>query len=178
MRLYLSCGLTHVPRVDFDQYVSFIEALAAALLVGAIKDVRYALRDSDPKLADEPISDRARLCYTWDHAMVEWADLVVADATYPSIGVGIELQIAAARGTPIVLCYQRAERHRALGVRYKTPDGSRHDLQIGEGYVSLMALGLPSLNGVVAYDSADEALRRVPVAVQSAVEAIRATSQR
>jgi len=171
MNLYLACGLTHVPRTDFDAYVSFIEDLAAALSVGSIKDVRYALKDSDPQLAERPRNEQAHLCYIWDRALIEWADLVVADATYPSIGLGIELQIAAAREIPVVLSFQRTERHRAAEVRYRAPDGSSHELQIGEGYVSLMALGLPSLCSVVPYETADEGLSRVPIAVQDVVTA-------
>ena len=49
---------------------------------------------SDPQLAEKPPKERASLCYTWDRRMVEEADLVIAEASFPSTGLGIELQIA------------------------------------------------------------------------------------
>ncbi len=164
MRLYVSCGLTHVPRHEFDEYARLIHAIARSCEENGA-EVRYALRDSDPQLAVKPTSERARLCYLWDREMVEWADAVVADATYPSIGVGIELQIAEQRGMPIVLCYRRSAVNQAAVVEYENPDRSQHSLQIGEGYVSLMALGVPTIFRVVGYTSSEDALRSVVDAV-------------
>ena len=102
MRIYIACGLTHVPRDKFQEYVRFIHTLAREL-EGSGVEVRYALKDSDPRLADRPVTDRARLCYVWDREMVEWADALIAEASYSSTGLGIELQIAAHKGNPIVL---------------------------------------------------------------------------
>ena len=81
--------------------------------------------------------------------MVEESDLVVAEATYPSTGLGIELQIAAEKDRPIVICYNRM--HSVEPVEYQNPDRSMHQLQIGSGHVTLMALGLPSLKEEIGY---------------------------
>jgi hypothetical protein len=151
MDIYLACALTHVPRVEFDDYVEFIHTLAHSLETQVPARVRYALRHSDPQLADRPFKERARLCYLWDREMVESADVVVAEATYPSTGLGIELQIAASRSTPIVLCFNQQEEHRVRPVAYANPDHSRHQLQVGDGFVSLMALGIPSIFRVIGY---------------------------
>ncbi len=153
MNIYISCGLTHVPRPDFSGYVSFIHSLAAHVALNTGAEVKYALKDSDPQLAHKPFAERARLCYLWDREMVEWADVVVAEASYPSTGLGIELQIAENNNTPIVMCFNESLKHQAAPVEYESPDESRHSLQIGEGYVSLMALGLPSVLKVVRYSS-------------------------
>ncbi len=123
--------------------------------------MRYALRDSDPQLAEKPISERARLCYLWDRALVEWADVLVADVSFPGIGLGIELQIAEARDTPILLCFEDGIDRKVQPVRYETPDRVQHSLQIGDGYVSLMALGLPSVFRVIAYRDAQHAYSAV-----------------
>jgi hypothetical protein len=114
-------------------------------------NVKYALVNSDPQLAEKPPEDRASLCYAWDRRMVEEADLVIADASFPSTGMGIELQIAEACGTPIVMLIGDYGVNRVSPAHYKNPDNSEHDLQIGEGIVSLMALGIPSIRRKIAY---------------------------
>jgi hypothetical protein len=164
MNVYIACGLTHVPREEFQSYVAFVHGLAAAI-VELGHHVRYALKDSDPQLANKPATDRARLCYVWDRKLVESADILVADATYPSIGLGIELQLAENRDTPIVLAFNDEAKHRASAAPYVNPDHSKHTLQIGEGFVSLMALGLPSILNVVRYSGTQDGHARVCAAL-------------
>jgi hypothetical protein len=165
MKIYIACGLTHVPRSEFKQYVAFIHELANCLSNELGASVRYALQDSDPQLAQKPFEERARLCYTWDREMVEWADVVVADASYPSTGLGIELQIAENNDTPIVVCFNDSNPHKASPIDYLNPDDTRHTLQIGEGYVSLMVLGLPSVFKVIPYSNSESAFRCISDAV-------------
>jgi hypothetical protein len=152
--IYIGCGLTHVPRSLFEEYAGFLHELAAALR-GALPmaDVKYALTNSDPQLAARPFDERARLCYLWDTRMVEEADLLIAEASFPSTGLGIELQAAHARGTPIVLCYRDFGINKVAPVTYENPDHHQYSLQIGEGYISLMALGMPSVMRVLRYVS-------------------------
>lgn len=71
MNIYIACGLTHVPRIEFGEYVAFITGLASHLSRMPAVKVKYALRDSDPQLAEKPFEERARLCYLWDKEMVE-----------------------------------------------------------------------------------------------------------
>jgi hypothetical protein len=163
MKLYIACGLTHVPRDQFEAYTHLIHQLALVLKVD--NEVKYALLNSDPQLALKPFDDRAKLCYQWDRHMVEEADLIVAEASFPSTGLGIELQIANECGIPIVLCFGDWSGNKAPPAQYENPDHSKHTLQIGEGYVSLMALGLPSILTVIHYRSRDEALERISNAV-------------
>lgn len=157
MNIYIACGLTHVPRIEFGEYVAFITGLASHLSRMPVVKVKYALRDSDPQLAEKPFEERARLCYLWDKEMVEWADVIVADVSYPSTGLGIELQIACAKKTPIVLAFHALNRLRAEPIQYETLDHKLHDLQIGEGFVTLMALGMPSIFKVQPYKSVIDA---------------------
>lgn len=159
MNIYLACGLTHVPRSIFDQYVSFIHALAKAIAATPdVGSVKYALVDSDPQLADKPWVDQATLCYTWDRQMVESADLVVAEASFPSTGLGIEMQIAEASGKPIILLVGDYGVNRVVSAKYENPDHTAHELQIGKGIVSLMALGVPSITRVLDYDDPNAAI--------------------
>lgn len=161
MKIYIACALTHVPRSLFDQYVTFIHELAAALRVAPpANDVKYALVNSDPQLAERPFVERAKLCYLWDREMVEDADVVIAEASFPSIGLGIEMQLAEAQGIPILLCYtdfgQQVEK-----IEYENPDHSKHDLQVGEGFVTLMALGVPSVFRVIRYNDRSDGIKAI-----------------
>lgn len=161
MKVYIACGLTHVPRHEFAQYVGLIEKLAGRLVDEFSADVKYALKDSDPQLALRPFAERASLCYLWDREMVEWADVVIAEASYPSTGLGIELQLACAQNIPAVLLFKLEDQHRAPPVQYQTADRHVHSLQLGEGYVSLMALGLPNVRKVLPYKNTEQAINDV-----------------
>jgi hypothetical protein len=91
----------------------------------------YALVNSDPQLAAKPLEERARLCYLWDRNMVEHAELVIAEASFPSTGLGIEMQIAESEGTPIILCFRDfLGTNKVENVLYENPDHSRHSLQV------------------------------------------------
>ena len=167
MKIYLGCGLTHVPRPMFSEYVRFLHQLAAGLHdLPAIRTVKYALVSSDPQLAERASDDRAALCYKWDRQMVEEADLFVADASFPSTGLGIEMQIAETAGKPTILLIGDHHINRVASAQYRNPDLSEHDLQVGEGIVSLMALGLPNIQKIVSYTSFE-------VGVAEAVETVR-----
>jgi hypothetical protein len=166
MKIYLACGLTHVPRDIFPHYVAYLHELADNLQkIGPIDKVRYALVDSDPQLSTKPEADQAVLCYYWDRRMVEEADLVIADASFPSTGLGIELQIAENCGIPVILLAGDLGVNRVKTIQYQNPDHEIHDLQIGKGIVSLMALGLPTIRKIVHYTTFSEA-------ISGAVEAV------
>jgi hypothetical protein len=164
MNICLGCGLTHVPRDVFSDYVSLLHRIAAELERTGTK-VMYALKHSDPQLAEKPFEERARLCYLWDRKLVEEADVFVAEATYPSTGLGIEMQIAESHGKPIIICFRAGIDTRAGEVRYENPDHTHHTLQIGDGYVSLMALGIPGVYKVIRYERADDCIPQLVSAV-------------
>jgi hypothetical protein len=169
MKIYIACGLTHVPRELFADHVAFIHGLAAALK-GAGHEVNYALVNSDPQLAAKPVSERPRLCYVWDRRMVEHAELVIAELSFPSTGVGIEMQIAANKDTPIIICYKNYGSNKVQAVQYENPDPYRHDLQIGDGFITLMALGVPSVSKIIQYTERNEALSQITAAVDLLVQ--------
>jgi hypothetical protein len=98
--------------------------------------------------------------------MVEESEAIVAECTFPSIGLGIELQIAAEKEIPIIAIFQDTGENRAARIRYKNPDNTEHELQIGEGFVSLMALGLPSIFKVHKYSDVQEATSLVSASLQ------------
>jgi len=151
MKIYIACALTHVPRgAIFEQHIAFIHGLAEELKAAG-HEVMYALVNSDPQLASKPFEERARLCYLWDRNMVEQAELFIGEASFPSTGLGIEMQIAESKGTPIILCFRDYGTNKVENVFYENPDHSRHALQVGDGFVTLMALGVPTIFKVVRY---------------------------
>lgn len=170
MKIYIACGLTHVPREHFEEYTSFIHKLSSSLKQDdANHEVKYALVNSDPQLAEKPYTERAKLCYIWDRNMVAEADLIIAEASFPSTGLGIELQIAESNDTPIIICFRDFKDNKAEPICYQNPDKSCHELQIGEGFVSLMALGLPSVYKAIKYNNCEDGIQ----AIRSVVDLLR-----
>lgn len=158
MNIYIASGLTHVPREHFEFYVQSIHSLANTLKEN---NVKYALVNSDPQLNDIPNNKKAHYCYIWDRKMVEEADLIIAEASFPSTGLGIELQIAENLNIPIIIIYRDFKVNQSASVEYKNPNEQYYELQIGEGFVSLMALGLPNIRKVIRYDNLDELFTEV-----------------
>jgi hypothetical protein len=98
--------------------------------------------------------------------MVEEADIVIAEASFPSTGLGIELQIAEGNDTPIILLFKDYGSNHAAERHYKNPgDSVDHTLQIGEGFVTLMALGMPSLFRVIRYKDLDDCAKQLEQAL-------------
>lgn len=75
--------------------------------------------------------------YTVDMMQVEKSTIVIAYVGYPSLGVGAELEHANAKGIPLILLYEVGEK------------------------VSRLALGIPTVQKVIAYRSEEEALREI-----------------
>lgn len=162
-KIYIACSLTHVPRDTFEEYTKSIHLLAENLNEF---NVKYALVNSDPQLGQIPTQDKAKYCYMWDRKMVEDSDVVIAEASFPSIGLGIELQIAEAKNIPIILIYRDFKENKAKPVTYTNPDLHRYDLQIGEGFVSLMALGLPNILRTIPYHDIQNCIRKIKIEIE------------
>ena len=168
MNIYLACALTHVPENYFEEYANLIVNIAEHLS-SCGHEVKYALANSDPQLANQEHICKAELCYQWDKDMVLWSDLVIAEASFPSTGMGIELQLADSNETPIVMCFKEDQRNKAEPKKYLGVDNIDHDLQIGDGYISLMALGLPSLKKAIKYSSKLDLINQLEQAGQNLI---------
>jgi hypothetical protein len=53
----------------------------------------------------------------------------------------------------------------------QNPDHSRHSLQVGDGYVTLMALGVPTIFKVVRYLDRQDGLEKVMSALDLFIQA-------
>ncbi len=98
--------------------------------------------------------------------MVENSDVIIAEASFPSTGLGVEIQIAEVKGIPIIICFREIDSNRAAPIAYENPDHTKHDLQIGEGIVSYMALGIPSVFQVIKYIDYEDGIAQVIDAVR------------
>jgi nucleoside 2-deoxyribosyltransferase len=151
-KIYIACALTHVPRTHFKIYADSVHSIGEALCSENNIEVTYALKNSDPYLSTLPFSERSRACYERDKKLVKDADLIIAECTFPSIGLGIELELAVAYSKPIIIIHDNSPENIAAPVSYINPDdGKSYTLQIGDGHVSLMALGLPNVKDVISY---------------------------
>ena len=99
--------------------------------------------------------------------MVEEADLVIAEASFPSTGLGIELQLAESNGTPIILCFRDFGTNKVESASYENPDHSHHELQVGQGLVTLMALGIPTVFRTIQYYGQNDGITRIVEATNS-----------
>lgn len=161
-KVYVSCAMTHVSASAFSEYSSLVREIGAVLAKEFACDVKYALKDSDPQLEEYPSESRPALCYAWDRKMVQESDLVVAEVSFPAIGVGHELQMAAERGIPIVLLYRvDGYERKAEEKPYIGEDQKPHKVQIGNGVVSIMAQGNPSVVAEIAYVGRDDCIEKL-----------------
>jgi len=78
--------------------------------------------------------------------MVEAADILVAEASFSIHRLRDRASNSRTLKTPTILCYHDFGINRASPIDYENPDKTRHALQIGEGYISLMALGFQALS--------------------------------
>lgn len=127
-QVYLSGALTGLASPE--EYRTFYEALAGVCAEAGIKV--YI-----PHLATDPVKNPGlspRDVYELDRSQVLAADLVVAYAGFPSLGVGMELEIANQAGIPVVL------------------------LAESEAPLSRMARGCPAVIGEIRFASREEAL--------------------
>ncbi|EGR4455605.1 hypothetical protein V9K20_003607 [Vibrio cholerae] len=152
--IYLGCALTHVSEEIFDDYSELIRIIAKSFEVEFGAKVYYALEDSDPQLASKLEKDKPKLCYLWDREMVESSDLMLAEVSFPSTGLGQELQIAQSKNIPIILFYKDYRTNIAHKKYYVTSSNEECELQIGNGIVSIMVQGNPSVIHEVQYTDA------------------------
>jgi hypothetical protein len=142
--LSLLC-LTHVPRDTFSTYVATVHAVAAGLAaMDTVRRVRYALVDSDPALAGQVTADRPKLCYQWNRRMVEEANPLIAEVSYPSTGLGIETEIAASKKIPIIFIYRNYATNRAVPVSHVNPAGETQSTECRARQAGIRTSGLGS----------------------------------
>lgn len=103
MNIYFSCSITG-GRQDQQVYQVMVETMLAAG-----HQVPTALLSSADILTLEDRSSAADV-YRRDVAWVRGCDVLVAEVSTPSHGVGYEIALALALGKPVLCCYQQGRR--------------------------------------------------------------------
>lgn len=170
IQIYIACALTHVKKANFDEYSLFIRSLATEIEKTYGIKCKYALRDSDPQLNSHEEEDKARLCYLWDRQMVESSDLIIAEASFPSTGLGMEVEIANSKSIPVILIYRNYDGNSAEVKEYTLDDGENHSLQIGNRIVSLMLCGCPNIIKLIEYSGIQDGIYKTLQEVNRLIE--------
>lgn len=101
MKKFYFAGSIRGGRVDAELYRRIIEQMKSAgtVLTEHVGDLSLS--------AYEQSADRDALIYTQDTAWLREADMVIAECTCPSLGVGYELAYAEQHGIPCHVFYNQ-----------------------------------------------------------------------
>jgi nucleoside 2-deoxyribosyltransferase len=101
-KVFFSCsmrgGYGRVTQAELRQIPDIIEALGLEVI--SRHQTTENFMDSESKLTDTEIHDR-------DYRWLQDADLVIAEITNPSLGVGAEIADAVHLGIPVLCVYKR-----------------------------------------------------------------------
>jgi nucleoside 2-deoxyribosyltransferase len=103
MNIYFSCSITG-GRQDQEMYRLLVESLLASG-----HDVPTA-HLAWPDVMEQEVRIAAHEVYERDVAWVRGCDVVVAEVSTPSHGVGYEIALALSLGKPVLCCYQTGRR--------------------------------------------------------------------
>jgi hypothetical protein len=160
-QVYIGSALTHLPSAIFSEYKTLIVGIADMIEDIFQCKVRYALEDSDPFLPKYNIPKRPAECYRMDRELAEQCDLFIAEASFPSTGLGQELQIVAYNNKPAILIYKNYGNNLAEKKDYRTKSGEGHTIELGNKIVSVMVQGNPAIKREILYKNKDECIQQV-----------------
>ena len=103
MNIYFSCSITG-GRTEEKVYQALVEEMLA---LG--HEVPTAHLSSSDVVQAESVAKPAEI-YDRDMNWLQHCDLVVAEVTSPSHGVGYEIAIALNLGKPVLCCYQKGRK--------------------------------------------------------------------
>jgi hypothetical protein len=159
--VYIGAAMTHLPPAIFGEYKQTVEAMADLIAKLCNAKVTYALENSDPYLPGFDKERRPAECYRMDRELVEQSDLMIAEASFPSTGLGQELQMAAYNDVPVILCFRNWGDNIAAKKDYTTRAGEAHTIELGNKIVSSMVLGNPAVVHEILYKSIDACLEQL-----------------
>ena len=159
--VFIGSALNQLSKDVFEEYNKLIVSIADMVKETLNCDVRYALEDSDPMLPDYSIEKRPSECYRMDRELVEECDLFIAEASFPSTGLGQELQVAEYNNKPVMLIYRHWGDNDACKKDYETRNGEIHSIELGNKVVSVMVQGNPAVIKEIEYNSTSDCLEAI-----------------
>lgn len=156
-------AITSVPKRQHPYFVEFNNAVRMLLQFRYGVNFSSALNDNESTLDSYPQEQQARMCYIRDQASVEWSDFIIGDVTFPSTGLGQEVERANSKGIPIIALVRGTRRikpeERPYLVQPVGGEIEHHALHVGSGGVSFMLQGNPALKVILKYPALT--LRRI-----------------
>lgn len=105
-RVFFSCsmrgGFSKLAQAELRQIPDLIESMGPELL--SRHQTQDDFMESESRLSERQIHDR-------DYQWLQKADLVIAEITNPSLGVGAEIADAVRLGIPVLAVYKREYEH-------------------------------------------------------------------
>jgi len=103
LNIFLATAMTDIPSNRKSKHIKNINILIDKLNATSDMDVYSGLtHPANINRKEFDLKENSKL-YKWYEKLIKKTDIFVADITYSSVGVGIELQIASALSKPIYL---------------------------------------------------------------------------
>ena len=161
-QIFIGSALTHLPKEVFGEYKALIYRIADLVEEKYSCVPKYALEHSDPQLAELRQTQRPDICYKLDRYLVESSELVIAETSFPSIGLGQELQIAEYANIPVIFLYKDYQNNIANEKNYQSKSNANHSIELGKHKItSVMALGNPAKVHEIKYSNLDDAIMKL-----------------
>lgn len=103
MKIFLSTAMSNVPMKYKDKHANNMSLVLKTLNDNPKYDIYSGLTHPAPINREINTIKDNKVLYEWYKTLISKSDIFIADVTYPSTGVGIELNIASNFKKPIYL---------------------------------------------------------------------------
>ncbi|MEK6959166.1 MAG: hypothetical protein AABW59_03925 [archaeon] len=150
-QVFIGSAVTHVPDVFFEEYKELIVELSKLLETKYLCKAKHSLKKDDSRLSYIEKHKTAADCYKKCVEDIKASKLMIAEISFPSIGLGQEIEIASQNKIPIIVLFK---------------DYFGREPQ-GELIVSRMALGNPLVVHQIKYKTTKEAIGELESILES-----------
>lgn len=145
--------MTYLPKSHLKKYILFIQSLGRMIEESGFAHAKYAFRDTDPFMTNLSPSKIPEFCYKTNAGYIKSSTCIIAEVSFPSTGVGIELQIAEQYRIPIIVVYKKQNISKIKNKYYSLEDNGKYKLYTRTDGVSVVVYGLSSIKKEIQYKS-------------------------
>jgi hypothetical protein len=160
MNIYIACSLTNVAVEHFNTYSNIISTLRLELKNNGYIVKNALLNGSNNDSSQDDLSN-ARVCYEWHQQLIKKSDVMIAEVSYPSLGVGIELQLANQLDIPIYLIFNSNMALKSSSKTYNKTESLVSSTNVTHPFISSMALGLNNVEHIIEYTESKQCLNKI-----------------
>lgn len=150
-QIFIASCVTHSPNVFFEEYKNLIIEIANLLETKYSCKTHHSIKKEDSRLSYIEKHKTAQECYTKCVKDIKESKLLIAEISFPSIGIGQEIEIASQNQIPIIVLFKDFFNRE-----------SKKEL-----VVSRMALGNPSIIHQIQYTSVNDALSKLDLFIKN-----------